>query len=717
MTSHIKATKLPQPPQSLISYLWAHHLTPTRFLPKLARCLMSSSIICWNIRGLNSPHKQKLITSLASLHSSGIVIALETRILPAIMGIIDNLFKVCPTNGTPTFSLSLIYAENQAPLKNQLWSDLTTLSLTSTDAHLAMGDFNALLEPTDKLMGDDSHPLTVPNDLGGCLLNSNLKDHPFSGCFYTWNNRQKREFRIWYKLDRILTNPSWFNCYPTSAAHFDPASLSDHSPAILNFSNCLPTPSKPFLFHNHWAAHEQFLPMVKDVLDIHMEENHMYRMISKLKQLKPKLKRHQSTKLEQLSEAVKETKESLHKIQMDLQMCSNDPRLLDEEDVKLENLKSSMEALKTTANHLAKISWAHFSDKNSSYFFKRIQSRRSTFKILSITKSDGSITNDQDEITSASLGTILICWGATNIMDKVERLIRNFLWTGREHGHRNLISWNTICKPKSEGGLGFKDLQAWNKACRSIFEITTDTPSLWLLWIKHHYIKRTNFWDLQATDASSWSWRSIIRIKNELRILQQPAQLTLLMDNSHGKYSTINIYNTLKPSTQSNLDFKYVWNHLHMPRCSFIIWLVHHKRLPTLSKLQQWNIIDDNTCRLCTAAPEDEDHLWFNCPFSNSVTNSVLQWLGITSRHGTLQNWLTWFSNGGDNKSFSFNFRLNFLSTTIYYIWDARNRLIYQQVTTTHEECTSRILSAMKQNVATNWHKNRDLASWRSILT
>ncbi|KAL8171201.1 hypothetical protein V2J09_023005 [Rumex salicifolius] len=232
-----------------------------------------------------------------------------------------------------------------------------------------------------------------------------------------------------------------------------------------------------------------------------------------------------------------------------------------------------------------------------------------------------------------SLGTILICWGAsvqpfpcskdyvywcnvliipTNIMDKVERLIRNFLWTGREHGHRNLISWNTICKPKSEGGLGFKDLQAWNKACiaRSIFEITTDTPTLWLSWIKHHYIKRTNFWDLQATDASSWSWRSIIRIKNELRILQQPAQLTLLMDNSHGKYSTINIFNTLKPPTQSNLDFKYVWNHLHMPRCSFIMWLVHHKRLPTLSKLQQWNIIDDSTCRLCTAAPEDEDHLW-----------------------------------------------------------------------------------------------------------
>lgn len=30
---------------------------------------------------------------------------------------------------------------------------------------------------------------------------------------------------------------------------------------------------------------------------------------------------------------------------------------------------------------------------------------------------------------------------------------------------RASVSWDIVCKPKSEGGLGLKDIQSWNQAC------------------------------------------------------------------------------------------------------------------------------------------------------------------------------------------------------------------------------------------------------------
>nr|GEU87602.1 hypothetical protein [Tanacetum cinerariifolium] len=47
------------------------------------------------------------------------------------------------------------------------------------------------------------------------------------------------------------------------------------------------------------------------------------------------------------------------------------------------------------------------------------------------------------------------------------------------------VSWNSMCKPKVEGGLGIKSLDSWNKALMSkhIWNIITQKKSLWVRWI------------------------------------------------------------------------------------------------------------------------------------------------------------------------------------------------------------------------------------------
>jgi len=45
------------------------------------------------------------------------------------------------------------------------------------------------------------------------------------------------------------------------------------------------------------------------------------------------------------------------------------------------------------------------------------------------------------------------------------KICTNYLWSGTgEYKKAPHISWKQTCIPKSQGGLGIKDLAAWNKA-------------------------------------------------------------------------------------------------------------------------------------------------------------------------------------------------------------------------------------------------------------
>lgn len=51
------------------------------------------------------------------------------------------------------------------------------------------------------------------------------------------------------------------------------------------------------------------------------------------------------------------------------------------------------------------------------------------------------------------------------VIKAVESILRAFLWSGpelRKTGAK--VSWEHLCSPKQEGGLGFKSMQVWNKA-------------------------------------------------------------------------------------------------------------------------------------------------------------------------------------------------------------------------------------------------------------
>ena len=95
----------------------------------------------------------------------------------------------------------------------------------------------------------------------------------------------------------------------------------------------------------------------------------------------------------------------------------------------------------------------------------------------------------------------------SSVVHQLESLFRDFLWA---HGDSSKgwcrIVWFLVCRPKEMGGIGFKRLSVWNRALISkyIWDLAYPKSSLWVRWVRHHYLQDTNLWVVHPT--SKWLW-------------------------------------------------------------------------------------------------------------------------------------------------------------------------------------------------------------------
>lgn len=103
------------------------------------------------------------------------------------------------------------------------------------------------------------------------------------------------------------------------------------------------------------------------------------------------------------------------------------------------------------------------------------------------------------------------------VIKEVESVLRAFLWSGpdlKKSGAK--VSWEHLCAPKDEGGLGLKSLQIWNKAAVSKhiwFIISGGEQSMWCQWVKSYLLKGKSFWQLKMPCSPTWTWRKLLNLR------------------------------------------------------------------------------------------------------------------------------------------------------------------------------------------------------------
>ena len=189
------------------------------------------------------------------------------------------------------------------------------------------------------------------------------------------------------------------------------------------------------------------------------------------------------------------------------------------------------------------------------------------------------------------------------IRDRLIRMCRNFLWGGQCYVFKKaLVAWESICLPKMEGGLGFKNLEAWNLALlsKNLWNIQAKKDSLWVRWIHLNHLQNSSIWDYNGRKQDSAMLRQVLSIRDKICELEGSMQAVgtrmeqWVLD---GRFCSKAAYEFFRPR-KGNLTWpKVVWHTSIIPKHSFILWLGLKGRLLTRDKMQEFS--DEKICPLC----------------------------------------------------------------------------------------------------------------------
>ena len=103
----------------------------------------------------------------------------------------------------------------------------------------------------------------------------------------------------------------------------------------------------------------------------------------------------------------------------------------------------------------------------------------------------------------------------------LENMMRNFWWGQKDKEHKIAwVSWKKMCKSKLQGGMGFRDLQAFNLTmlAKQDWRILTNPDSLVARVYKARYFPHDDILNSKKGYSPSYAWRSI---HNSLEVIRK----------------------------------------------------------------------------------------------------------------------------------------------------------------------------------------------------
>ncbi|XP_057250103.1 uncharacterized protein LOC130591185 [Beta vulgaris subsp. vulgaris] len=227
--------------------------------------------------------------------------------------------------------------------------------------------------------------------------------------------------------------------------------------------------------------------------------------------------------------------------------------------------------------------------------------------------------NQCDVLVDKMIAKIKVFILPQQVLHIITQVCRSFLWSGQyftlEAGN---VAWEKICTPKSAGGLGFRDIFKWNIAClgRYVWAISTKQDSVWFKWVHSVYLKGGDWWEYTPNTSSSWYWRKLCQVKEQLKQSFTQAEIRNMR-----QYSVKHVYEVLMGEQERVYWDRVIWNRMNLPKHRFISWSAIQGKLQTTAKLVVMGISNSDTCLLCGSYKEDHSHHFFKCvPIQSSMS-------------------------------------------------------------------------------------------------
>nr|GEW14649.1 hypothetical protein [Tanacetum cinerariifolium] len=304
----------------------------------------------------------------------------------------------------------------------------------------------------------------------------------------------------------------------------------------------------------------------------------------------------------------------------------------------------------------------------------------------------------------------------TGILLDIEQLMRGFLWCNHElKCGKEKVAWNTICLPKSEGGLGIRSLEMFNIALITthIWNIVSNKESIWVHWINAYKLKGFSFWDVPLKNYARWTWCKLIRIRDLFRPFfwkkigngHGTSLNTLLLDTNmedaiwwrdgNGNLTRFSVkaaWDAFRNHGTITTWHCIVWFSHNVPRHAFLLWFIIRNSLKTQDKLWQWDVGMDFYSPPC----------WYR--YGSARIEDIFSYLQPIAHQRTVLSVIG---------------RL-LLAASAYYIWDERNKHVFKQVKRSWTDIRDIIITTIRLKLFTLKFKNKArvfklLAEWKML--
>ncbi|XP_074289430.1 uncharacterized protein LOC141614581 [Silene latifolia] len=196
--------------------------------------------------------------------------------------------------------------------------------------------------------------------------------------------------------------------------------------------------------------------------------------------------------------------------------------------------------------------------------------------------------------------------------------------------------------------------------------------------------------DYTPSSNSSWVWRRICRVKQDIA-----AGYTAGIWHQQEGFSSARCYDWLKGQAPRMMWERVVWTGWSFPKHNFLGWLWAHEALQTKSKLQHYGVLDENKCQLCGVGSENQEHLFFDCPYSRRVIQQVKHDSGMDILAINVLEWCVHMQGSNLQKEVQYAV----VVCAVYMLWQQRNNCRLEMVLVRPEWLAKRILNDMKARV------------------
>eukprot|EP00253_Pinus_taeda_P008572 PITA_08572 len=390
-------------------------------------------LISWNIRGLNSPRKVRLLKNMlmqekpnilfvqetkcsmqalekiaikvwprgqvtavdAQGASGGLAILWDSRVIQlsnihANKNFMQATFHLIDTNTHG--HLTNLYFPQDSHQKAEILDHLSTLN--SNRLHplwIAGGDFNMIVRMEEKQGGRDNG-IRDGHLLKDFIQSNWLIDLQSNNGLFTWTNKRDGIQHIASRLDRFLVSDNAPYLGGDIITSILPISASDHWPIALQWHQRGNSTKRPFRFDNFWLTHPDFKDFVRQTWVKYKptRESKMANFQKKLKFLKKEIKHWNHTTFGNIFKAQDVLNQEMKSIQQRIITEGRSEELAKQEQDIEEQILNRAQEEEILWRQKSRIRWLRAGEKNTKFFHKTTVQRR-MHKLIS------HIHNDQGE--------------------------------------------------------------------------------------------------------------------------------------------------------------------------------------------------------------------------------------------------------------------------------------------------------------------------------